>query len=130
MSPITQRVNVTQVEAALLAQANISNSSGNLPSDKSPSTSGTLMVEKDAVASIHAVGFTVIDRYPVRVQLGDPIRRTWVEGCCLGLRGLHDFAIEFGSGSLIEADVTLKSASTDGVEETKRAEAVDVALGT
>lgn len=41
--------------------------------------------------------------------------------------GLDDLAVEFRRGGLVKADVLLKAACTDGVEQTEGAEAVDVA---
>lgn len=85
------------------------------------------MVEQNAVARVHAIRFTVVDADPVRVEFGAAVGGSGVEGGGLALGGFDDLAVELRGGSLVKADVLLQAAGSDGVEETQRAEAVDVA---
>ena len=84
------------------------------------------MVEEDTVGGEDAVGLTVITRDPVGVDLRDTVRAARVEGCRLGLRHLDDFAVELGSGSLVDADLLFHLQDADGLEEAERANAVGV----
>jgi len=43
------------------------------------------------------------------------------------LRGLDDFAVQFGRRCLVESDVFLEPTGSDGVEQTKSTEAIHVA---
>lgn len=95
MSPISLRINVTEVQAMLLADTNICNCPRDLPRDERPPSPRALVIEKDTIARIHAVRLTVVHRDPVCVQLGDTIRATRVERRSLTLWGLDDLSIEF-----------------------------------
>ena len=85
------------------------------------------MVEQDTVAGVHSVRFAVVDADPVRVELGAAVGGSGVERRGLALRGLDDLAVEFRGGGLVEADVFLQAAGSDGVEETQGAKAIDIA---
>lgn len=85
------------------------------------------MIEQDTIARVHVVSFTIIDGNPVCVELGHTVGTARIERRGLALRSLDDLAVEFGSGSLVEADVLLQTDGPDGVEETKGAERVNVA---
>lgn len=127
MSPVTQRIQVSEVQARLLAQLDIRDSPRNLPGHESPSSPRALVVEQDAVAREHAVTLPVVDRDPVRVELRTSVGRSGVEGGRLALGSLDDLSVQLRSGRLVEPDVLLEAAGTDGVEETEGAEPVDVA---
>src|SRR5690606_10627773 len=59
------------------------------------------MVKKDTVTGVHSIGFPVVDRNPVAVQLRYRIRGARVERGSLRLGNGLDQTIEFGGGSLI-----------------------------
>ena len=126
MTPITLRVQITEIETALLAQMDIRHSSADLACDKGPPTPRALVVEQDAVARIHPVRFTIVDRDPVGVQLGDTVRAAWVERRRLALRRLDDLAVQLRGRRLVEPHVFLEPDGADGIEETECAQAVDV----
>ncbi len=70
-----------------------------------------------------AIALAVIDRHPVRVQLGHAIRAARVERGVLDLRdGLH-LAEHFRGRRLVEADLRVDQA--DGLEQVDRAQAGD-----
>ena len=77
------------------------------------------MVEEDAVAGIHTVGFTVIDRDPVGIELGAGIGRTGVERRLLRLRDFLHLAEQFRSGGLIEAGLFFQAQHADGFQKTQ-----------
>lgn len=126
MTPITLRVEVTEIEAVLLAQVDVSHSSANLARDERPAASRTFVVEQDTVAGIHPIRFTIVDCNPVGVQFGNSVRATWVERRCLALGRFDDLAIQFRGRSLVEPHVFLESDGTDGIEKTEGAHAIDI----
>lgn len=84
------------------------------------------MVEQDPIASVHPVRLSVVLANPERVELRDTVRTPRVERGVLVLRNLLDETVELRGGGLVETDVFLETAGTDGVEETERAEGIDV----
>jgi len=126
MTPVTTSIQISQIKATLLAQLDVCHSPSNLPRHKGSSTTGTLMIEQDSITRIHAIRLTVVHRDPIRIQFGTAIRGSRVERRRLTLRRFYYFSVQFGSGGLIESDVFFESTSTDGIEETKGAQAIDV----
>jgi len=60
------------------------------------------------------------------MELGDRIRAARVEGCRLALRDFLDQAVELGGRRLIEARLLLQPQETDRLQQTQRADPVDV----
>ena len=127
MSPITPGVKVTEVKTLLFAKGDVRRSPRNLTSDEGPSPPRALMVEQDTVTCVHAISFPVVDGDPVCVKLGDTVWRTRVERGGFGLWGLNDLPIQLRGGGLVETDVFLESAGSDGIKETESTKAVNVA---
>ena len=67
MPPITEGVDVTQVERLLLPELDISDGASDLAGHECTSTTRTLVVEQDSVAGVHAVSLAVVDSDPVGV---------------------------------------------------------------
>lgn len=128
MTPITLSVQVTEVQARLLAKRNLSDRPRDLARHKGPTTARTLVIEQDPVARVHSIRLAIIDSNPVSIEFGHTVRRTRVEWCSLGLRSLDDLSVQLGCRGLVEPDMLLETAGSDRVEETKRAESIDVAL--
>lgn len=84
------------------------------------------MVEQDPIASVHPVRLSIVLANPERVELRDTVRTPRVERGVLILRDLLDETVELRGGGLVETDVFLETAGTDGVEEAERAEGIDV----
>lgn len=126
MSPVSLRINVTEVQAVLLADANICNGPTNFPRDERPASPRAFVVEKDSVACIHTVRLAVVDCDPVCVQLSDTVRAARIERRRLALWGLDYFSVELGSRGLVEARMLVKADGTDGVKETQGAEPIDI----
>ena len=59
---------------------------------------------EDAITGVHAIGFTIVDRHPVGVELGYRIRTAGVKGCCLPLRNLLHQSVEFGGRCLVKSE--------------------------
>ena len=126
MTPITLRVQVSEIEAVLLAQVDVGHGSADLARDERPATPRAFVVEQDTVARIHPVRFTIVDRDPIGIQLGNSVRATRVERRCLALGRFDDLAIQFRGRSLVEPHVFLEPDSANGIEKTEGAQAIDV----
>ena len=84
------------------------------------------MVEQDAVAGEKTVGLPVVDRYPVRIELGDAVRRARIEGRPLGLRRFVREPEELGGRSLVEPRLVLESQDSDRFQQPQRTERVGI----
>ncbi len=82
--------------------------------------------EQDAVAGVEAVGFPVVDRDPVGVDLRRRVRRARIERRRLALRGLEHLAEHLRARGLVEARVLDQPADPDRLEQAQRAERVGV----
>jgi hypothetical protein len=69
VAPIAPGIEVAEIEAILQALADIGQPPGDLAGDEGFAAAGGFMVEEDTVAGEHPVGFAVIDRDPVGIQL-------------------------------------------------------------
>ena len=74
MPPVATRFEISQVQAAVKANGDSRQATGNLAGDERLAAYRRLMVEENAVAGIDAVRFPVVDRNPVRIQLCDTVR--------------------------------------------------------
>ncbi|MNI58192.1 hypothetical protein D3C73_1132920 [compost metagenome] len=84
------------------------------------------MIEKDAIGRMHAIGFTVIDRDPEGVELGDAVRRTRIKRGGFLLGCLDHLAVKFGGRSLIETCLLFHAQNADRFEDAQCAHAVRV----
>ena len=126
VAPITLGVDVAEVEALVDALVDAGDGGGDLTGDEGLATTGTLVVEEDAVGKVHAVGLTVIHEDPEGVLLGDGIGRTGVEGGGLGLGNLTDLSVQLGGGGLVESDLLLHATSADGIEHTEDTDTIGI----
>ncbi len=84
------------------------------------------MVEENAVAGIHPVGFAVVDSDPVGVKLGSGVGAAWAEGGGLLLGGLLDLTEEFTCGGLVEAGFFLQFQKADSLQKAQGSQAIHV----
>ena len=84
------------------------------------------MVEEDAVASKDIVGFPVVDRDPVGVDLGDTVRTAGIERGGFFLGNFLDLAEHLAGGGLVKAGFLLQTENADGLQETQGTEGVAV----
>ena len=75
---------------------------------------------------MHPVGFAIIDRDPIGVELGGGVGRARIEGRRLALRDRLHFAIELGRRGLIETRLRAEIENADRLEKAKRAERVGI----
>ena len=126
VAPVAQGVNVAHVQAVLQAQADVGQAPGDFAGDEGFATARAFVVEQDAVAGIHAVGFAVVDGDPVGVELGHGVGAARVEGCGFFLRGFLHQAVEFAGRGLVEAGFLLQAQDANGFQNAQRAHAVYV----
>ena len=90
------------------------------------SSSWRFVVEKNPVAGIHAVRFTVVDRDPVGVELGDSIGAAGIEGRRLFLRNFLHKSVQLTCACLIEACFLFESEKTDGLQQAECSNGIDI----
>src|SRR5262245_53970366 len=116
MPPVTQGIEVAEEQLLLQSTLDRRDRARDLAGDEGFASDRTLMVEKNAVRGMHAVGLAVVDRDPVRVELRGRVGRAWIERRRLPLRPLLDLAEEFGGRGLIEAGLALAAKDANGLE--------------
>ncbi len=95
MSPVALGVEIAEVEAILQAELDPRQCTSDLAGNKGFATDRAFVIEKDAVAGIDAVGFTVIHGDPVGIKLGYGIGAAGIERRSLLLRSFLHQAIKF-----------------------------------
>ncbi len=99
---------------------------GDLARDEGLAAARRFVVEKDAVTGVETVGFAVVNRNPVRIELGHAIGTARIEGRGFLLRDFLHEAVEFGGGSLIETGLFPETEDTDRFEDAQRAQGVGI----
>lgn len=84
------------------------------------------MVEENAIAGIDSIGFAIIDRDPIGVELGDCVGTPGVEGRALLLGYFLDEAVEFAGACLIETGFPLHAKDADRFENAQGAYSVGI----
>jgi len=107
VAPVAFRVEVAQIQGLLQAQVDVGDGAGDLAGDEGFATNRRFVVEQDAVAGMHPVGFAVVDGDPVAIDLGGGVRAARVEGRGFLLGNFLDLAEHFAGGGLVEAGFAL-----------------------
>ena len=126
VAPVPLGVEVAEVELFLQAVPDARGGPGDFARHEGLAPHRRLVVEEDAVAGVDAVGFAIVHRDPVGVELGRRVGTARVEGRGLLLRRLPHLAVELRGGGLVDARLLLEAEDADGLEETQRAEPVGV----
>ncbi len=127
MAPVALGIEVAEVEARLLSEADVCDGASDFARHERAPTARALMVEKDTVARIYIVGLAIVLRNPEGVQLCDAVGAAGVERRILVLRDGLDETVKLRSRRLIESHVVLEAAGAHGVEQTQGTESVDIA---
>ena len=77
------------------------------------------MVEQDAVAGEHAVGFAVVHSDPLGVQLGHAVGASWIERGGLALRDLLHLAVELAGRGLVELCLLFQTEDSYGFQQSQ-----------
>jgi hypothetical protein len=97
-----------------------------LARDEGLAAQRALVVEQNAVGRVRAVRLAVVDRDPVRVQLGRGVRAARVERCGLALRRLARPAVQLRGRGLVEAHAPFHAEDAQRLEQAQGAERVGV----
>jgi hypothetical protein len=127
MAPVTLRVKVAKVQTRLLPKADISDGTGNLARHEGTSTTRALVVEENAITSVHVVGLTVVFRDPECIKLRHTVGATRVKRSVFVLRDGLNQSVKLRSRSLVESYVFLEATGAYGIEKAQGTERIDVA---
>ena len=126
VAPVPPRLEVPEIKAVLLTQADPRERARDLPADEGLAPDRGFVIEQNAVAGEKAVGFAVVDGDPVGIELGDPVGRARIERSSLGLGRFARKPEELRGGSLVEPRFVLESQDPDRLEKPQRPECVRV----
>lgn len=104
----------------------IGEAAGDFAGDESLSSAGRLVIEQDTVAGVHAVGFAVVHRNPVGVELGDGIGGPRIEGGGLALGGFLHQAVKLGRGRLIKVSLAFQAQQPNCFQNAQSAHGVPI----
>src|SRR6516225_8064463 len=113
--PVTLGIEIAEEQLLLQPALDRCDRARDLAGDEGFASNWTLVVEKDAIRGMHAVGLAVIDCDPVRVELRGRVGRAWVKRRRLPLWALLGFAEELGGRGLIEAGLVFAAKDADGL---------------
>jgi len=126
IAPVTEAVQVAQVEAVLQALADAGSGQRDLPRDEGLASALAFVVEEDARAAEHIVGLAVLLDNPEAVELGHGIGAVGMEGGVLVLGHLLHLAVELGGRGLVDAAGLLETTGTDGLQHAEHAGGVHI----
>ena len=118
ITPVTQGIEVAQIELVLFASCDASHGKGDLTRDEGLTTAFALVVEKDTIDGEHPIALAVVLGDPEAIELSYAIGGTRIEGSCLPLRNFLHQPVEFGGRGLIDFGLLLKSKDADRFQET------------
>lgn len=99
---------------------------GDLGCDKGFAARWRLAIKQNAVASVNAGRFTVINCRPVSKQRGDGTGAARIKRRGFALRHFLHEAVKFGARRLLETRLFLQPTDSDRFVQTQRAKAVGV----
>ena len=126
VAPVAEAVEVTEVQAVLLALGNAGCGERNLAGHEGFATAFGFVVKKNAGAAEHVVGFAVFLDDPEAVKLGHGVRAVRVERGILVLRDFFDLAVEFACRSLINTAGLFEVVGTHSFKHSENACSIDV----
>src|SRR5262245_3477180 len=126
VSPVARGIEIAEEQRLLQRALDRRDRSRDLPGDEGFAPDGALVVEKNTVGGVKAVGLAVVDRDPMRVKLGRGVRRARIERRGLPLWYLLHLTEQLGGRGLIEACLALQTQDPDGLEQTQGPECVGV----
>ena len=126
ITPVTQAVQVAQLQMVLQAAGNPSGRPGNLPGHESLAAALTLMVEQDAVAGEDAVSVPVLPDHPEAVLFCHSVGGIGMEGRILVLGHLFHLAVQFGSGGLVHPAGLVQSGVVHRFQDPQHTQGIHV----
>ena len=126
MAPVSQRVQIAQNQLVLQAKLDARQPARDFPSDEGLAPDRAFVIEQYAVAREQSVRFSIVDRYPMRVELGGAVRAARIERRRFGLRMLLHQSEQLRCRRLIESGFFRKSEYADGFKQSQRSERIGV----
>ncbi len=126
VAPVALGVHVAEVETVLQTEFDARQGAGDFAGDEGFAADRAFMVEQDAVAGVHAIGFAVVDGDPVGVELGAGVGTARVERGGFFLRGFLHEAEQFAGAGLVEAGFLVEAEDADGFQDAQGTEGVGV----
>jgi len=126
VAPVALGVEVAEVDAVLQPQVDAGQCASDLARDEGLAPHGRFVIEKNAIASVEAIGLSVVDGDPVGIELGDRIGRAGVKGGRLPLRDLLYLAVELRRRGLVVAGLFLQPQDADSLEQPQRSKGIGV----
>ena len=126
VAPVAQGVEVAQKQLLLLALRDAGSGERDLPRHERLAAPLGFVVEEDARAGEHPVGFAVLLDDPEAVELRDGVGRIGMERRALVLRHLLHLAVQLGGRGLVDAARLLQPREAHGLQDAQDARRVDV----
>src|SRR5215470_3766763 len=93
VAPIALGIQITEIDSVLQAKLDGGDRAGDLARHEGLAAGRAFVIEQNAVGSVHPVGFAIVHRDPVGIELGGGVGRARIEGCSFTLRHLPDHAV-------------------------------------
>src|SRR5581483_5031060 len=126
MSPIAPCLQISKKDALFKSDFHARQSARYFAAHKSLSADRRLVIKENSVTRIHFIRFAIVDSHPVCEQLRYSIGRARIKWGGLSLRSFLHLAKQFGTRSLIEADVVRNSQGSNCIEKAQRAKRVHI----
>lgn len=126
MAPVALGIQVAHEEFVLQAEGYFGHCPGYFPGYKGFASEGAFVVEEDAIAGKHVVGFAVVDGHPVGVELGYGVGRPGIERRRFRLRNRLYQPVQLGRGGLVHTGSGGEAQQPHGFQNAQGANAISV----
>ena len=126
MTPIAQRIKIAQEQTLFESLADARKSARYLARDEGLAANRGLVIEQNPVTGVHPIGFAIVDRDPVGIDLRRAIRRARIERSGFALRYFLHLAEHLGGRGLIETRALGQSENADRLEYAQRPERIGI----
>src|SRR3984885_12240796 len=126
MAPVALRREISEIKHIFKPSLDAGDAARDLAGHESLAADRALVVEQDAVRGIHAVGFAVVHRDPVAVELGNTIGRARIKRRGFLLGYFLDQAVKLRGRGLVEARLLFHAQDPDRFQKPEHAERVGI----
>src|SRR5271170_3278968 len=126
MAPVALGVEIAEKQLALQPMGDRGDTAGDLAGDEGLAADRALMVEQNAVRGMDAIGFAIIHRDPIGIELRRAVGGARIERRGFRLRNLLDLAVHLRGRGLIEFDALLEAENADRLEQAQGADGVGI----
>jgi hypothetical protein len=124
IAPVSLGIQISQAEIFLQIQLYASYCPGDFASDKRLSPDGRLVVKQYAIAGKDVIGFSIVNRDPVSINLCSPIGTPGIEWCRLLLGDFQHLPIHLAGRSLVKSGLRLHFQHANSVEQAQCADGI------